>query len=506
MTPFLAIDLYSHGARLSGYSYDTFRLLTRFLERLNLKEPRHVPHQGMVMELKKRFYGLTENKREIFVHRHHIRELLKYLGDNNIPEDYITFNSITAPVPTEASYTVKSHFVQRDYQTKIIDSLGDDHYSKRVDLQTGGGKTLSALWALSNLGCRAVIMVQPKYFGIWKKALLETFDDIEGRFCTVSGSAELQAVIDRALEGDLGVDVVIISAATYRTYIESYERFGQEIDKIGYNVPPPRFHEALGMGLQINDEFQDDPGLVFRTDIFTNVRKQIYLSATPYTGSDYVTRMIDVMLPEDTKVPLPDLDVYINVISLVYNDVKVKRKDYLTPRKNTYNHTRYEDQLLKAKRRLENYQAMVRKIINGIYIRDRVPGQKLLILCAKVDFIHHLTKHLNAAFPTLKVGSHVSGSDYQKLLSNDITVSTIKSSGTGVDIPDLREVLMLQATDSKKDNIQVLGRLRRMKNFPDVTPRFTYVVCQDIPQHIKYHKHKKEYFSGRVLNHRVMRI
>jgi len=213
-----------------------------------------------------------------------------------------------------------------------------------------------------------------------------------------------------------------------------------------------------------------------------------------------------VMLPKETSCPLPEYDQYINVIGLMYHDPDVKRKDYLTPFKNTYNHTRYEKRLLKAKRRLERYKRMVFKVINGIYIKDREPGQKLLVLCATVDFIKHLTKELKLKYPDLTIGEFVAGSNPKTLQTNDITVSTIKSAGTGQDIIDLREVLLLQATDSKKDNIQILGRLRRMKNWPEHTPRMTYMVCMDIPQQIRYFKNKKGHFDGRVVSHRVMRI
>ncbi|MFO5759890.1 hypothetical protein ACLBQR_31520, partial [Klebsiella pneumoniae] len=69
-------------------------------------------------------------------------------------------------------------------------------------------------------------------------------------------------------------------------------RLGEKIDVVGFNVPPPRFHEVIGAGWQINDEIQEDPGLVFRTDLYTNVNKQIYLSATPYTGNQLVTKIM----------------------------------------------------------------------------------------------------------------------------------------------------------------------------------------------------------------------
>lgn len=366
--------------------------------------------------------------------------------------------------------------------------------------------TFSSLKACADMGERIVVMIPPKYFGLWIKALRETYIDIENRYVTVSGSDELKGLMSKAVEGDFPWDVILISSATYRAYIDNFEKWGQEVIRQGYEVPPPVFHDLIQAGVQINDEIQDDPGLVFRIDIFTNIRKQIYLSATPFTGSDFVTRMIDVMVPHHMGVPLPETPAYINVVGLLYSEPNIQKTDYLTPFKGTYNHARYETRMLKKKKRLDRYFKMVRRIVNGVYAKDREKGQKLLILCSTVDFIKALTKFLNTSFPDLRVGMHVSGSDYKKLLSNDITVSTIKSSGTGVDIPDLREVIMLQATDSKKDNIQVLGRLRRMKNFPETTPRFTYLICRNINKHVVYHRNKTQYFDGRVKNQKIMQL
>src|SRR5690606_9351667 len=100
------------------------------------------------------------------------------------------------------------------------------------------------------------------------------------------------------------------------------------------------------------------------------------------------------------------------------------------------------------------YLKYVRRAVEGLYVRDRIPGQKALVLCATVNFIHMLTAFLQKEFPDLVINYHVSGCDYAQLEKNDITVSTIKSSGTGVDIPNLREAIMLQATGSEKDNVQ----------------------------------------------------
>ncbi len=367
--------------------------------------------------------------------------------------------------------------------------------------------TLTSLATIAEMNCKFTVTIPPKYFGLWTKALDETYRSVQGRYMTISGSAALQNLIDRALDNDLdGIDIFIISNITYRTFIEAFELHGDKLSDIGYNVPPTRFHELLGVGCQINDEIQEDPGLLFRTDIFTNIAKQIYLSATPFTGNAYVTKMIDKMLPPETAVRLPDYKVYIKCLGLVYNEIGIKPKHYLTPFKNTYNHARYETQMLLNSKRHATYLRMVRKIAEGVYVNDRLEGQKLLILCATVAFIKDMVEYLRDQFPDLEVNEHVAGCPYERLLTNDITVSTIKSSGTGVDIPNLREVVLLQATGSEKDMIQILGRLRPLKLYPDVSPRLTYMICENIPHHIRYSGNTQTIFKDRTSESSIKRI
>lgn len=511
MNALIKIDRYTHGVRLHSFTRGTYDKMSGFLEGLALKEPKKLPGNRVIMELKKKYYGQFENLKEVYLHRNSLEDLLNYLENRNIPRSHIEITDVPVAPGIHASYDMHEKYVLRDYQVLIKeDILRPNLHSARVDLQTGKGKTLTSLAALSERGVRAVVMVPPKYFGIWKEALENTYKgyaDNYMKFMMVSGSAELQKLIDRGIENDLdGVDVIIISNVTYRSYIDNYEKYGHDIINLGYNAPPPRFHEAIGVGMQINDEIQEDPGLVFRIDMYSNVALQVYLSATPFTGNAFVTKMIDKMLPPETMVRLPNLDVYINCMCLCYCEPKIKPKDYLTPFKNTYNHARYETQMMKDPKRMASYLKMVGNIAAGIYINDRLPGQKLLLLCATTAFIDDVVTYLQSRFHDLAINGHYSGSPYARLLVNDITVSTIKSSGTGVDIPNLREVGLLQATDSKKDNIQILGRLRKLRDFVDVVPRLTFLACESIPQHMKYRRSKSEHFEGRVLAFKTMRI
>lgn len=369
--------------------------------------------------------------------------------------------------------------------------------------------TFSALKAASNRGQRFAIMLGPKYFGLWKKAFESTYigykEGENPRYISISGSKELKKVIDLAVDGLLDVDVVMIANTTYRNFIDTFEKFGENMKAYGYNATPLNFHATLGLGSQVNDEFQDDPGLAFRIDVFTNVQKQNYLSATPYTGDEFVTAMIDKMLPPYTACTIPKPPKYIDVVELLYTD-NVAKTDYLTPFKNTYNHARYEKRMLKAKRRLKEYVEKVAKVVKVMFLKDQQPGQKMLILCATVDFINVLTKYLRMRFPDRNIGFYYQGVAYEKIMDMDIIVSTIKSSGTGVDIPNLRDTFLLHSNNSKKDNIQILGRTRPLLDYPEITPRLIYLTCSNITQHVTYSRNKRDYFRGRVRESRVLRL
>ena len=366
--------------------------------------------------------------------------------------------------------------------------------------------TYVSLKSASELGRRTQVVLYPKYFGIWKEALTDTYKGFEDRYVEVSGGKSLQAAIKRALADDFDYDFILMSSVTYRKYIETYMRFYKDFQGTGYLVPPTEFHKTLGIGFQINDEIQEDPALIYRIDSFTNVERQVYLSATPYTGDKTVTLMIEKMLPPDTQCPLPELDVYIDVIAIQYNDGPLSNKDYQQRGKGTYNHAQYEKNLSKNKRRLVPYLNMVNRAVNGLFINDCEPKQKMLILCATVDFIKKLVVSLQKEFPDKDIVGYHAGVSYKVLESADIIVSTIQSAGTGVDIPNLREVLLLKATDSKKDNVQILGRLRRMIDFPEHTPRLSYMVNREIVAHHRYHMNRMNHFNKRVLTHRNMRI
>lgn len=360
--------------------------------------------------------------------------------------------------------------------------------------------TFCATKAVEKLKSRTILMLLPKYFGLWEKAIREDITS-NPSIEYVKGYKSLIDIIERAVNNKPIADIIFMSATTYRSYIECLERYGSEgMKEIGYLVPPYMFHSTLGIGIQINDEIQDDPGLYFRIDTLLNVKKEIFLTATPYTGDERLTEMIRVMMPEGCDVPIPEASKYTHVVAIRYNDIGVRTGDY-RGYKGAYSHVNYEASILKNKARREAYFSKVARVAYHFFVREYQEGQKMIIYCATTAFIEALVRYLKKKFPERSITEYISKTDFEQVQVNDIVVTTIKSAGAGVDIPNLKEALMLVATNSKKDNIQAMRRPRPLVNYDNLNPRFSYFVCNQIPKHLGYGQNRKGFFAPFALTH-----
>lgn len=143
---------------------------------------------------------------------------------------------------------------------------------------------------------------------------------------------------------------------------------------------------------------------------------------------------------------------------------------------------------------------MVMDIIQKQFVSEYIIGQKMIIFCSTTEMCTRLTEYLKNLFIEFDVSRYIAEDNYNVLNTADIIVSTLKSSGTAVDIPNLKTALMTVAIGSRQANEQAVGRLRVLKKYPGVVPEFIYLVCQDIASHREYHLHKKDVLSDKILS------
>jgi len=359
--------------------------------------------------------------------------------------------------------------------------------------------TFLAQYCMNMLQSRTVIHFKGGYVERWKNDLEETFNFKRGEFLIVRGSKDMIALQTMALEGTLKAKVIIITTATMRDYIKDYEE-SNGYSKV-YPIAPMDFYPKLQVGFRINDELHQEFHNNYRIDLYTHVPKSLGLSATMTSSDKFKNKVYDIAYPLRQRHDGGGYNVYIGVTEVLYQMDQDVRIRYMGAQ--GYSHTTYEESIMRHKGLLRNYLKIIEHAIYNRFVQHREEGQKALVFFARVDMCTLMVERLKKLYPELDVVRYVGseGDSYEDILDADITVSTIGSAGTAIDIKNLRCTFMSTAIDSRQSNEQVLGRTRPLKDWPDITPEFIYFSCVEIEQHAKYSRNKKEYFNGKVVHH-----
>jgi len=180
---------------------------------------------------------------------------------------------------------------------------------------------------------------------------------------------------------------------------------------------------------------------------------------------------------------------------------KIRCKDHVSK---NYNHHLFEQSILKNDLLASNYFKLIDKTFQGSFLVNYKKGQRCLIFCISIDMCTVVTDYFKKKYPNLDVRRYVEDDDFSNLMEADVSISTMQSSGTAVDIPNLRTVIMTIAMASSQGNIQGFGRIRELKD--GTRMEFLYFVCEDIPKHIEYHERKRVILRDRAISYRSVSI
>lgn len=498
----LRIDVYSHHIRVSEFGWEVKEALLAYSrKRLSKWGPVRGFGGKIVSTIKYVFLGVWANRRAFFFLRTQLDEIQTWLDSNGFKLDrqLVVHHGVYEPKPV--NLVKKTDKTPRDYQVPIIDfSMEPERTTVFVGLQTGKGKSLTAMTIAHRRNYRTFYVMRPTYMDKWKDDLNEFYSFETGDFLVVQGSQSLKRIIELAKSGELDCQVILASNATVRNYLDEYEMFSGGENSYFQDVET--FFETLDIGTVVYDEVHQDIHFNYRLMSYMHTPYVLALSATLDTDDPVVNERTRCMFPDSTHAPLPEYDKYIAVQALLYemdNLKGIRTKNFF----GMFNHNLFEDSIRKDKVRLANYKKMVTEIIRFDYINQCPKGTPMLVFFASVDMCTIMAKHLAMMFPDKKVNRYVGEDDYQDLLAADIAVTTLKSAGTALDIPNLSYVLMTVFVSSKQANVQGLGRLRRLKDHPDWTPRFSYLTCRNIDKSMLYMEEKQRKFQGKVLSHGV---
>ncbi len=358
--------------------------------------------------------------------------------------------------------------------------------------------TVTALTAASKFKNRVLVVVLAKYIEKWNSDIKNIIDINEKEILTIQGSDNLKSSINLAKANEFNYNYVVISLTTMINFIKAFEN--NYYDSLeNYGIDPLELCELFNIGVVIFDEVHEHLHSVFKTLSYTHVPKVIALSATFLSEDTIIDRIQRILFPKEIRFNKIKMKKYIKVIPVSYQIKDISKARIRTSefRSSTYSHTAFEKSLMNNYTKLNNYFNMIKDLINSLYIKDYIKGDKLLIFCSTIKLCEKLKNYLLKIFTDYEIRTYIEGQSFENILKSDITISTLKSAGTALDIPNLRVVVLTINIDSPVTNLQALGRLREL---PDRDVKYCYLYCSDIPKHVKYHYRRRELIKDRVLS------
>lgn len=506
-TPRAKIDVWSHGCRISNYGAEIRTLMIDLCRDVWGEYGLvRVGRFKSVSKLKRVYVGTNTDRSVFHFHRNQLDYIVNRLQKINVNKERIEFVHHDLYEPVRVEHPLNDDRPPRQIQIPIIDYLTsppDPLYapSKVVSLQTGMGKTFLSLFSLRKIGTRAAIVIQGRYVEKWIGDIEEAYGTQEGAIMVVRGIPQLRSVMELAREGSFKPNVLIISSKTMQMYLDHYEAYGVD-DYLP--IAPTDLYRQLGIGVRLIDEVHQGFHCNFRQDLYCHVPLTISLSATLEPEQRFVEGLYRILWPVGTWAPEMEYDKFIDVIALWYSFKNIAGIRWLNFFRQ-YTHVEFEKSILKKPDVLRNYLEMIVDITQKAFIEKMERGQKMIIFVATIQMATLLSDMLSNQYPNLSINRYISEDKFEDLLSADISVSTLQSAGTAIDIPNLRITLMTTALSKKEANIQALGRTRKLRDWPNVTPEFYFLSSYDIDKHRQYAKEKREKLKGKVLSFRDLR-
>lgn len=305
-----------------------------------------------------------------------------------------------------------------------------------------------------------------------KQTFTGMFDYKKTELMNISGSQIMELIMDDLFEA---AEVYFVNHQTLRSYLSTHGYL-----KLG------EFFRKLKVGVKVYDEAHLEFANILLMDMFSNTKQTFYLTATfdrsDKTESECFKKAFKSVLAFGEKESLEVVQKHI-----IYHAVYIRsRPNTLQMRKIIpwagYTATTYSRWAFQVDPNQTAYQT-----IKSILSKVKELEGKVLIFVSLTEVVDKLAGQLKIDYPEKSVGSFHSKVDKEEkesAIKKDIIVSTIKSTGTGRDIPGLRVIICCDPIASSVQTKQLLGRLRP---YGQESTYFFDVVDSSIPHQTYWH-------------------
>lgn len=411
--------------------------------------------------------------------------------------------SVQLPVWSEDN-VLEYHFVESiEYERDDLAQCIEVDHPTHLFITDGGlvtHNTATGLMTVAHWKRRTACIMSAGYIKNWIKSTKWVLDIDQRDITILQGRKKLVTAVELAQEGLLTYKLIFITINTLRDFIKDYMIEGYTINGVG----PLELMEVLGVGFVINDESHESIHAMVRGSIYSNVRRRLYLSATIVSDNPMLNQQYEKIFPLSERFMDGRKNDHCIGYWFTYDIANGDKVKYMGSR--GYSHSAFEQAMRKDPKRFKLWCDMHADAIEEHFFADYEPGQKCLVFCSEVDTCEAMAAHLKATFKGRKVTitSYTAKEDEEILYTHDIVVSTPGSAGTGKDIPNLKTGVTAVNIDSTQKNLQMIGRFRDMKDWPDLHPRFVFMSARCIDKQMEYGARKMEYLEPH--SHKLVRV
>ena len=320
-----------------------------------------------------------------------------------------------------------------------------------VNSTTGSGKTFVTVAAMCITGSRMILITSSiNWLNQWKDRILEYTELNPEQIYMIAGSASINKILTR---DPLEYQVFLVSHATIHSYAESHKEGWYAVDKL---------FKYLKCSVKVFDEAHLYFDNMARIDFHSNLKKTIYLTATPARSSKEEDIIYQEYFKNVPSISLFDenIDPHVNYVSvLFYSNPTIEEVRNYSQGQFNFDRNIYTKYLINK----PNFLNLVIVIIDWCL---RING-KILIYIGINECISHIRDYIVQNFPFLQnaigiYNSEISDKDARKqMLMKKFILSTTKSCGAASDIPGLAATVVLaEPFKSKVIARQTLGRCR----------------------------------------------